>query len=1039
MDTNNHGMTPMRIVEKGVSLCTKIILKNMARKFRLTTMSSVSVRPLQLQEPGDRTTFGVALQDAVARSPVSVDDESVLDEAKLRGIYNQFERNSHGELTRVEIIASMRRHENLRQQLFEVLGIGRGDYSDESFEGVYQHLDMKDDGDVSVDVFFEYVRRARRTYLNRSGESASAGYEVSADTHSNMSMPFGTTVDGGSDNLVYAREDESLGPTEATSASAKPIEHAPPPWEQALPHPPALSSQAPLPQYDTVDEADPPLGATTSGTAAGGSDDSEESDESGDENEATAPKPNLKFVPPTGRPNNAPPPWVKASSAPPKEVTSTESAGLDETSRRSGHMAAIRSTIKDCAERVVQEAFGLISRGENEISEDDFVDVLVGMPELRSHLGITTQDLDIPRSAGGSQYSVAVSLRKMFRQMSQADGDAPDGLKVSLGGIQFQDFFSPKAMSNGIGSASSGGRPSLPNTPSIMPPRPPAVSQNSSANSGDVVSLSMPPKPRSIPEHIAVGHEVSVSSTLVSSKYIGVREGQQVDDSSTTVFHETLHRAAQMAMSPRNDLDTPPANENSGKLGNLIDNMPRGKGVPDAVAATGNDLMTASMRNGSPTKAQLSASWFRNGKPRPKHALRVNRSNASKVGAGGAFSQPTLANGGATLEETKLCASSDQYDPAVTPSYMRRTSSITTKYGTTPVKTQRGKYALQRQSIGANDSLSWCNDNFCCLLVPCAEKDDEAWEVEIRQKHDERSSNLERRWRRTIGAKSPTADERQNLMNFSMKPARARSLPPPKQSQRQIIPGQANRKFSLKETSAPRAPSPSRPGTSSSRDSTVQGTTAMRGPSVKKRAPPPAPIHDRKPWGAVRSTIRPTKPRSPVPRERSKSTPPLRADQASAISSVQTSVSRLEERRSVRFGKHAESDGAVPPLKPSVPKFAVSQTLRDRHNSFKAEKGFDLTASAAVKKSFASKKLRSATAAAPAAPGAQSKDLPDGKQLSVDTGAPSSTSGGRRARAKANIYSALRNDPRSRSLPPPGTPSPTKRRAARKAPMPAQQ
>ena len=179
----------------------------------------------QFQEPQTQT---VATPN-VSRSPSSsIEDDIVLDEVGLRGLYERFEQNGNGERTRVEIIAGMRRDETLRQQLWGILGIGRGDYSDEVFEGVYQSLDIKDDGNVSLDEFIEYARRSRMTYQNRSGESASAGYEMHPES---LSKGFNGS------SAINALQEERR-----EQASAAPLAAAPAPWEEKLPAKPSLGS-----------------------------------------------------------------------------------------------------------------------------------------------------------------------------------------------------------------------------------------------------------------------------------------------------------------------------------------------------------------------------------------------------------------------------------------------------------------------------------------------------------------------------------------------------------------------------------------------------------------------------------------------------------------------------------------------------------------------------------------------------------------------------------------------------------------------------
>jgi hypothetical protein len=377
------------------------------------------------------------------------------------------------------------------------------------------------------------------------------------------------------------------------------------------------------------------------------------------------------------------------------EYTQRESEAQreEEAKRRSGHMEIIRSTIKDCADRVVHETFALMSRGKGEVQEDDFVDILAAMPELRSYLGITTQDLDVPRSTGGSRYSMAVSLRQMFQQMKKPTGDSvPPG----IGGTEFQAYFGPKVVKSGLAGAGAGARTPLPNTPGILPPRPPPALQEHAQSSSSVVSLAMPPAPKPIPEHaVAAGGAPPAAANPKAPEDADVSKTPRAGAASPELlFHENLHIAAQKAMTPKNE-----SFENIGKVGNLKDGaLGNVTSNLDVQAAMTPQYTNAPyLRGGSPTKMQMSTSSLRSGsgKPRPKHTLRVNRANASQRRALAATSvqgvYTTNANEAVTLERT--ASPTDQYDSTWTPGYMRRTSSIETKYTTTKYKTERGKHS----------------------------------------------------------------------------------------------------------------------------------------------------------------------------------------------------------------------------------------------------------------------------------------------------------------------------------------------------------
>jgi hypothetical protein len=279
-------------------------------------------------------------------------------------------------------------------------------------------------------------------------------------------------------------------------------------------------------------------------------------------------------------------------------------------------------------------------------------------------------------------------------------------------------------------------------------------------------------------------------------------------------------------------------------------------------------------------------------------------------------------------------------------------------------------------------------------------------------------------------AKSPPASARKNGMNFSTKPPRSRSLPP-KQSQRQTA-GQADRQFTLRTSPAPAAPATTRLSASqgpSDIPGKSAGSTAMRGPSTKKVASSNAAILDRKPWGAIVSTVRPTKPRSSL--RRSKSTPP-------------PSPSRIptprEERRSVRFGETIvkEIDKGVTP-KPSVPVFR-SQNWANRRSSMNVKvNAFEPSASNAIKRTFAAKKVRgnqsSPQSPSGTPPSAVGTDVTTTASTTLVGSGPRTSSVGPTF-IKASVKSVFSSEPHSSSLPPPQTPSPTKRRASRKAPMP---
>ena len=756
------------------------------------------------------------------RSPTQyAEDEGGIDEEELRSLYNQLEQNSSGELNRVEIIASMRRDESLRQQLVNILGIREGHYSSEVFEPIYQHLDIRCDGNVSIDEFIEYVRRARKTYQNRSGESASAGYEISVKTPADLDSlnnPGNTTSGRSSDKLVYAREDDNDGQTDNINVlsevrsnyfashhhSATPkvggavpkeaevavgfnppenmnidslnenerrLMTAPPPWEEELPVPPSLQPSA--------------------------SQNKRERPSSPREEKPTTLESKLQFVPPTDHRANGPPLWVRsapvssgrldrtvysqegkdvfdeqkdASSIPAEDLIgrrvfvegfgegtvksfnkvdkvaamagnhslhvidfssgdsgdeqaillrrmkgSSHNNGyvfrlldndehvfkeknrqvLAEAERRERHFAVIRSMLKDCADKVVQEVFGLLSNGKQELVEDDFVDTLVAVPELRTHLGITAQDIDVPPSAGGSQYSAAFNLRQIFRQMDRSTSKASKEVKGGLTGAQFKAFFSPKVLSRGIGAPLPVPQVVVPNTPSILPPRAPPVLREGMQRSS-VVSLHLPPTPKTINEE---------DSFMVEEK-----NNEQAEVPVVERLHETLHRAAQQALAPSSIAS--PMDENIGKVANINPEMMRlhrtelSGNVGTAIAAKASATNTGNA-NRSPTKNQLLASRYRNGRPRSKNALRVHRNNRGDKYTSSVESTPGTANDTAEVTTApKLSAPRSQSElksiaekAVFVPRYMRATGCITMKYSTTPVKSQTGAFKYYTNKI----------------------------------------------------------------------------------------------------------------------------------------------------------------------------------------------------------------------------------------------------------------------------------------------------------------------------------------------------
>ncbi len=272
-----------------------------------------------------------------------------------------------------------------------------------------------------------------------------------------------------------------------------------------------------------------------------------------------------------------------------------------------------------------------------------------------------------------------------------------------------------------------------------------------------------------------------------------------------------------------------------------------------------------------------------------------------------------------------------------------------------------------------------------------------------------------------------STSERKNLMDFSMKPRRSRSLPPPKQSQRETQ-GQANRSFSSSSSSMmlttatflgsdPLSPSGSEQVVSSS------NRTAMRGPSSK--APSPcAIITDRKPWGANKSTVRPHRARNPSERKeavyRSKSMPPSNAEYKTPPSALRGRGNRpVRDEISVRFNVTRMNGEETAASSIKAPKFQ-SKSLSARRNSRRArQNAHESVASSAITKTLSMKKFRSSSE--------QKNEGPTEIQKSGDNINGKNT--------RIDIAAALVNDASSRTSPRRGSPSPT-RRVSRKARLP---
>ena len=175
-------------------------------------------------------------------------------------------------------------------------------------------------------------------------------------------------------------------------------------------------------------------------------------------------------------------------------------------------------------------------------------------------------------------------------------------------------------------------------------------------------------------------------------------------------LHETLHRAAQQALAPSSIAS--PMDENIGKVANINPEMMRlhrtelSGNVGTAIAAKASATNTGNA-NRSPTKNQLLASRYRNGRPRSKNALRVHRNNRGDKYTSSVESTPGTANDTAEVTTApKLSAPRSQSElksiaekAVFVPRYMRATGCITMKYSTTPVKSQTGAFKYYTNKI----------------------------------------------------------------------------------------------------------------------------------------------------------------------------------------------------------------------------------------------------------------------------------------------------------------------------------------------------